>query len=62
MSVPIARIHVLEGHYDERRLGLVSKAVQDAQINVLKIRSNDFFHVIHERPSNRFLHSPRSSA
>jgi len=28
--VPIATIHVLEGGYDERRLGHVSKAVQDA--------------------------------
>jgi hypothetical protein len=28
--VPIATIHVLEGRYDERRLGHVSKAVQDA--------------------------------
>jgi hypothetical protein len=58
MSVPIARIHVLEGRYDERRLGHVSKAVQDALINVLKIPSDDFFQVIHVLPRNRFLHSP----
>ena len=57
-QVPIATIHVLEGRYDERRLGHVSKAVQDALISVLKIPSDDFFQVIHVLPRNRFLHSP----
>ncbi len=28
--MPIAKIHVLDGRYDERRLGNVSRAVQDA--------------------------------
>ena len=56
--MPIATIHVAEGRYDERRLGHVSKAVQDALINVLKIPSNDFFQVIHVLPRNRFLHPP----
>jgi hypothetical protein len=56
--MPIARIHVLEGRYDDRRLGQVSHGVQDALISVLKIPSDDFFQVIHVLPSNRFLHSP----
>jgi hypothetical protein len=56
--MPIATIHVLEGRYDERRLGHVSSAVQDALISVLKIPSDDFFQVIHVLPRNRFLHSP----
>ena len=56
--MPIATIHVREGRYDERRLGHVSKAVQDALISVLKIPSDDFFQVIHVLPRNRFLHSP----
>ena len=56
--MPIARIHVLAGRYDERRLGQVSKAVQDALISVLKIPPDDFFQVIHVLPRNRFLHSP----
>jgi len=55
--MPIAKIHVLEGRYDERRLGGVSKAVQDALISVLKIPSDDFFQIIHELPRNRFLHT-----
>jgi hypothetical protein len=42
--MPIARIHVLEGRYDERRLGNVSKAVQDSLISILTIPTDDFLH------------------
>jgi hypothetical protein len=56
--MPFARIHVLEGRYDERRLGQGSRAVQEALVSVLKIPSDDFFQVIHVLPRNRFLHSP----
>ena len=59
--MPIARIHLLEGRYDERRLDHVSKAVQDALISVLKIPSDDFFQVIHVLPRNQFRHSLRFS-
>ena len=54
--MPFTRIHVLEGRYDENRLGHVSTAVQDALISVLKVPSDDFFQVIHVLPRNRFLH------
>ena len=54
--MPIATIHVLEGRYDEARLGRVSRAVQDALISVLKVPPDDFFQVIHMLPRNRFLH------
>ena len=56
--MPLARIHVLEGRYDERRLSNVSKAVQDALISILKIPLDDFFQIIHVLPRNRFLHTP----
>jgi 4-oxalocrotonate tautomerase len=56
--VPIATIHVLEGQYDERRIGHVSRAVQDALISVLKVPADDFFQVIHVLPRNRLLHPP----
>ena len=56
--MPLAKIHVLEGRYDERRLGNVSRAVQDALISILKIPSDDFFQIIHVLPRNRFLHTP----
>ena len=55
--MPVAKIHVLEGRYDERRLANVSKAVQDALIKILKIPPHDFFQIIHELPRNRFLHT-----
>ncbi len=56
--MPLAKIHVLEGRYDEHRLGDVSKAIQDALISILKIPSDDFFQIIHDLPRNRFLHTP----
>jgi len=56
--MPVAKIHVLEGRYDERRLTSVSKGVQEALIRVLKIPPDDFFQIIHELPRNRFLHTP----
>jgi hypothetical protein len=56
--MPIATIHVLEGRYDERRIGNVSKAVQDSLISILKIPPDDFFQIIHELPRKRFLHTP----
>jgi phenylpyruvate tautomerase PptA (4-oxalocrotonate tautomerase family) len=57
-QMPVAKIHVLKGRYDERRLTNVSKAVQDALISILKIPTDDFFQIIHELPRNRFLHTP----
>ena len=56
--MPVAKIHVLEGQYDERRLASVSKAVQDALISILKIPTDDFYQIIHVLPRNRFLHTP----
>ena len=56
--MPLAKIHVLEGRYDERRLSNVSKAVQDALISILKIPADDFFQIIHVLPRHRFLHTP----
>ena len=56
--MPLAKIHVLEGRYDEGRLGNVSSAVQDALISILKIPADDCFQVIHELPRNRFRHTP----
>ena len=56
--MPVAKIHVLEGQYDERRLTNVSKAIQDGLISVLKIPADDFYQIIHVLPRNRFLHTP----
>jgi hypothetical protein len=56
--MPLAKIHVLEGQYDERRLSNVSRAVQGALISILKVPPEDFFQIIHVLPRNRFLHTP----
>ena len=56
--MPLAKIHVMEGRYDERRLGNVSQAVQEALMSVLKIPPDDFFQIIHVLPRPRFLHTP----
>jgi hypothetical protein len=56
--MPLAKIHVLEGQYDEPRLGRLSQAVQQSLIGVLKIPPEDFFQIIHELPRRRFLHTP----
>ena len=56
--MPLVKIHVLEGQYDEHRLSNVSKAVQDALMSILKVPPDDFFQIIHELPRNRFLHTP----
>ena len=55
--MPVAKIHVLEGRYDEQRLTNVSRGIQDALIEVLKIPPDDFFQIIHEFPRNRLLHT-----
>ena len=56
--MPLAKIHVLEGQYDEGRLSNVSRAVQGALISILKVPSEDFFQIIHVLPLNRLLHTP----
>ena len=56
--MPVAKIHVLKGQYNEARLGKVSSAVQDGLISALGIPSEDFFQIIHVLPRDRFLHTP----
>ena len=56
--MPLAKIHILEGQYDEDRLRHLSSAVQDALISALKIPPDDFFQLIHVLPRNHFLHTP----
>ena len=55
--MPLAKIHVLEGQYDEQRLGKVSSAVQNAPISALGIPLEDFFQIIHILPKSQFRHT-----
>jgi phenylpyruvate tautomerase PptA (4-oxalocrotonate tautomerase family) len=56
--MPLAKIHVVEGRYDEARIAKVSDAVQVALMNTLHVPPEDFYHLIFELPKSRFLHTP----
>ena len=56
--MPIAKIHVLDGQYDEARLGKVSRAVQNGLISALGIPPEDFFQIFHVLPRNQYRHTP----
>jgi 4-oxalocrotonate tautomerase len=55
--MPVAKIHVLEGRYDEARLDRISDAVQQGLINGLGIPPDDFFQIIHVLPRAQFRHT-----
>ena len=56
--MPVAKIHVLEGRYDEARLGKMLKAVQDALMSALGVPPDDFFQLIHILERTQFRHTP----
>jgi hypothetical protein len=56
--MPLAKLHVLEGQYDQARLGKVSSAVQNGLISALGIPREDFFQIIHVLPKSQFRHTP----
>jgi hypothetical protein len=56
--MPVAKIHFLEGRYDETRISKVSGAIQAALKNILHVPPDDFFQMIFELPKARFLHTP----
>jgi hypothetical protein len=56
--MPLAKIYVLEGRYDESRIAKISSAIQSALMNTLRVPSEDFFQLIFKLPKNRFLHTP----
>jgi Tautomerase enzyme len=56
--MPVAKIHVLKGQYNEARLGKVSTAVQNGLISALGIPPEDFYQIIHVLPRGQFRHTP----
>jgi hypothetical protein len=57
-AMPLAKVHVLEGRYDQIRLSKLSEAIQNALIEVLGIPPDDFFQIHHVLPRDRYLHTP----
>jgi hypothetical protein len=56
--MPLAKVHLLEGQYNSARIAQLSKAIQDALIEVLGIPPDDFFHIHHVLPRDRYRHTP----
>ena len=56
--MPLAKIHVVEGRYDQARITKISGAIQAALMNTLGVPAEDFFQLIFELPKSRFLHTP----
>src|SRR6201987_6386319 len=56
--MPLAKIHVIEGRYNEDRIAKVSGAIQAALMNTLRVPPEDFYQLIFEFPKKRFLHTP----
>ena len=56
--MPLAKIHVVKGRYDQARIAKVSSAIQAALMNTLRVPPEDFYQLIFELPKNRLLHTP----
>jgi hypothetical protein len=56
--MPLAKVHLLEGQYNSARIAQLSKAIQDALIEVLGIPPEDFFQIHHVLPPDRYRHTP----
>src|ERR1700721_4402142 len=55
--MPVVKIPVVEGRYDETRIAKVSGAIQAALMNTLRVPPEDFYQLIFEFPKKRFLHT-----
>ena len=56
--MPLAKIHLLEGRYDEARIDIISDGVQAALVNTLGVPPEDFYQLIFDLPKSRFRHTP----
>src|SRR3989475_11744178 len=54
IEMPLAKIHVLEGQYDEVRLGRVSSAVPNGLMRALGSPPDDLFPILHFLPRGQF--------
>ena len=60
--MPLAKIHIKEGQFDEARIARVAGAIQAAFLNTLGVPPEDFYQLIFELPKNRLLHTPSFKA
>jgi hypothetical protein len=59
--MPLAKIHVVEGRYDQARIYKVSGAIQAALMNTLRVPPDDFYQLIFELPKTGLSIRLRSS-
>jgi 4-oxalocrotonate tautomerase len=52
--MPLVKIHVVEGRYDQARIVKISGAVQAALMNTLRVPPEDFYQLIFELPKDAF--------
>jgi Tautomerase enzyme len=57
--MPLAKIYVHEGRYDETRLTKLGDAIQTALEEILGIPPQDYFRIYQVLPSNQYVHTPR---
>lgn len=56
--MPLAKIYVQEGRYDEARLTKLGDAIQAALVEVVGIPPDDYYRIFYVLPPNRFVHTP----
>ena len=56
--MPVAKIHVHEGAFDDGELSAIGLAVQAALEEVLSVPPEDYFRVTHVLPKGQFVHTP----
>src|SRR5262249_6226178 len=57
-AMPRAKIHIVEGRYDEARIAKGSGAGPAALMNTVRVPPESVYQLIFELPKNRFLHTP----
>ena len=60
--MPLAKIHVIEGRYDEARIAKVSGAIQAAPMNALHVPAEDFYQLVFDFQRTTFSTRRHSSA
>jgi hypothetical protein len=56
--MPVAKIHVHEGAFDDSELSAIGLTVQAALEEVLSVPPEDYFRVTHVLPKGQFVHTP----
>ena len=56
--MPVAKIYVHEGRYDEQRLTKLGAAIQTALEAVLNIPPADYYRIVQILPPRNFVHTP----